>query len=787
MTKKDKFYFFIFTIFPFLFFSPMYFHGKIMLWLDMLYYFMPMKEICSESLKNGILPLWNPYIYCGNPLLANMQSAVFYPLSIFYHILPFDVALCISTYLTFFIMSIFFYFFIRLNNISEEGSFFSSLIFSYNYYMLIKAVELADINVLMWLPAVLYFTKKYILQKKIYDLFFLIFSLALSFLGGHLQVFSNVYLLFLLLLFYDTVLSKNNQILFFIKINIFITLFFLFLVSVQLIPTLKFILHSKRNILGLGFDESGSTYMRIEQILMFFFPFLSSLFPAEINFFNWVNLINIGIPSVIIFFIGCYTINDRKFRNFWLIILTFTLFICVMGNMFFYEYIFKIFKPLQYIRYVSKINIIILFVICFFVGIGFDNIFIIEKEKLKKIRDVFFIILYFLLIIFIFLTIYKIPVLKIYKRIFDPLMNFEKIYDIVILYNMFLKNFVIYLCGFLITLLIMHFVIKNKFPDIILKNILVILTFLLLFEFFAIKDNLYIKYNQIKTENKLIAQIKKTGDISNKRILSPWVIDPFKKSIFIVDEKDFINHQIEKLFPNIPMIYKIKNVDGFDSLFLGNFHKLKLLMSYTMEPWDNYLFGLFSAEYIISKKELKGKNITLESKGISFLYKNKNFLDMAFFIPSYANILYIDEKNKDYKKDLEKPFALSKNIIFYSKDKKEIQKLINPYNNKNKSNRIINLIQKNINEYEIIIENENPGFLVLTDNYYPGWMAYINGQKTKLYNAYLTFKSVFLNKGKNKINFIFKDNALTIGYMISIVFFILMLFNCFFYLNRNLK
>jgi hypothetical protein len=36
----------------------------------------------AARLQSGQLPLWNPYIYAGHPFLADIQSAVFYPLSL---------------------------------------------------------------------------------------------------------------------------------------------------------------------------------------------------------------------------------------------------------------------------------------------------------------------------------------------------------------------------------------------------------------------------------------------------------------------------------------------------------------------------------------------------------------------------------------------------------------------------------------------------------------------------------------------------------------------------------
>src|SRR6266404_3377252 len=44
----------------------------------------PWRILSMDLLKQGIFPLWNIYAFAGNPLLANLQSAVFYPLNIIF-------------------------------------------------------------------------------------------------------------------------------------------------------------------------------------------------------------------------------------------------------------------------------------------------------------------------------------------------------------------------------------------------------------------------------------------------------------------------------------------------------------------------------------------------------------------------------------------------------------------------------------------------------------------------------------------------------------------------------
>jgi hypothetical protein len=63
----------------------MFFHkivctNLILVGVDSFLYFYPYRAFVTQQLLQGRLPLWNPYLFMGVPLLANMQAAVLYPL-----------------------------------------------------------------------------------------------------------------------------------------------------------------------------------------------------------------------------------------------------------------------------------------------------------------------------------------------------------------------------------------------------------------------------------------------------------------------------------------------------------------------------------------------------------------------------------------------------------------------------------------------------------------------------------------------------------------------------------
>jgi hypothetical protein len=64
---------------------------------------------------------------------------------------------------------------------------------------------------------------------------------------------------------------------------------------------------------------------------------------------------------------------------------------------------------------------------------------------------------------------------------------------------------------------------------------------------------------------------------------------------------------------------------------------------------------------------------------------------------------------------------------------------------------------------------DNPGILVLADSFYPGWSAYVNGRQEKIYRANLFFRAVPLSAGTHSVEFRYEPRSFAIGRAVSIV------------------
>jgi hypothetical protein len=73
------------------------------------------------------------------------------------------------------------------------------------------------------------------------------------------------------------------------------------------------------------------------------------------------------------------------------------------------------------------------------------------------------------------------------------------------------------------------------------------------------------------------------------------------------------------------------------------------------------------------------------------------------------------------------------------------------------------------NSLRIEIESALPGMLVLTDTYYPGWRATVNGEKARIYKVNGAFRGVLVPAGSSEVRMDYRPMSVPVGITISLV------------------
>src|SRR3989344_1463805 len=157
--------------------------------------FYPYRTFINESLSKGEIPLWNPYNFSGSPLLANFQSAVFYPLNWIYFFLPQITAWGLLVVVQPVLGTLFMYLYLRQFIRQKLAAFFGAFTFGFSGFILVWSQENAVVGqAAIWYPLALLATDKLISFPSSKYFIFLIAVLTLCILAGFLQVTFYIFL-----------------------------------------------------------------------------------------------------------------------------------------------------------------------------------------------------------------------------------------------------------------------------------------------------------------------------------------------------------------------------------------------------------------------------------------------------------------------------------------------------------------------------------------------------------------------------------------------------------------
>jgi membrane protein YfhO len=146
--------------------DEMIFSGKIPFFRDLAAYFYPIKFSVAESFKAGQLPLWEPRMAAGFPILAEFQSAVFYPPSVVFYIMPFFAAIQFSYVFHYAVAASGSYVLLRSWKQPIFVALIGSMLFSFGGTMVSLTNLLNHFQSAVWLPWLVYCWERAVENKR---------------------------------------------------------------------------------------------------------------------------------------------------------------------------------------------------------------------------------------------------------------------------------------------------------------------------------------------------------------------------------------------------------------------------------------------------------------------------------------------------------------------------------------------------------------------------------------------------------------------------------------------
>jgi hypothetical protein len=262
-----------------------YLRGQVSFPWDILGTHYPLFFLQADAFRNDALPLWDPYIYGGNPNISNIQAAIFYPINFIICLLAAisnNLGFRVVEYqliLHFFLAGLFMYLFSRSNNLEVFGSLVSAITYMFGGFFVSQVQHLGVESAAAWIPLIfLLLQKAFRTRSLVYGVLSGI-PIAFHILAGHGP--SSTVLIIVLSFYFVYTQCQNYRKHTGLKgivrlLGIFVLAFSLGLAlsAVQTLPTLELLPHSIME--GRTYEQATRAPFSLQSLMTFFVPnFLS--------------------------------------------------------------------------------------------------------------------------------------------------------------------------------------------------------------------------------------------------------------------------------------------------------------------------------------------------------------------------------------------------------------------------------------------------------------------------------------------------------------------------------
>lgn len=672
----------------------------------------PWRKIAIDQWKKGEVPRWNSYSFSGTPLTANIQAGVFYPLNILFFLLPFPWAWTVLIILEPLLAGLLLYIYLRHLRLDMVPSFFGALIWSFSGFSIAWLTWGTMLHVALWLPLLLLaIDKLFSHASTIPWTAVLVIVLTSQFLAGHIQI--SVYIMigagvYTLWILYH---QKSKQPVVRLLLSIVI---FLIISSIQWIPFLQVFKESAR-LVDLSAWQQEGWFLPWQHLVQFIAPdFFGN--PTTLNYWgvwNYGELIGyIGIAPLV-FALYALLARPQHIAKFWSILF-------LLGLLFLlptpiakipYQLQLPIISSLQ----PTRLMVIVDFCLVFLAAMGLD--------RWLKQRD---------------------------------------------------KNIWIAIGSIALTLFIAWIIVLSRnfwASDAIKIGLVTSQRNLYLPSGLFVAVSVLIGFAQLQHKKKIVWIICVLGIVGATGfdlLRFGWKFTPFVSSLYFFPSTktiEFLGKQ-EKPFrvmngdrrvfpPNVLSYYGIETIEGYDPIYSARYEEFIAASErgngdiappfgfnriITPHNLDSPLLPFLNIGYIISLTDLDKPFLQkVFQEGETRVYEYSKFLPRTFFV---EETIFISDKQKIIDTLFQEAFDPKKTAI--TEEQLDFHVTSSPMD-------IVRIASYDVSSMTLDTVTRSDRFLVVSNIYYPGWTATIDGEKTKIFRTNFLFQGMVVPAGTHRI------------------------------------
>lgn len=769
-------------IFEFPFFReaapPDFQHASNALLSDMVLKFYPWHTVAREAIQNGQFPFWNPYIYAGTPLFANAESAILYPINLVGYLLPLDAVFAFSAIVRMFIGGLGTYLFLRALKVNEFGASVSAVTFMFGGSMIVW-LNYPVSSTYVWMPLLFFLGERFLVRRTLIYIPLISLVVGIQILGGHYQTSFMILVAWWLYCMYRMfqVFRRDyswRQVTYASLLLASGVILGILLVAVQLLPFWEWLNQTNETQFRLEERASavwiepsfwkGAIVTFVTLVLPNFFGNPTWGDPTNFFYSNYIEqMVYMGIVPISLAIVAALgskskatplikrSIEEREASSISKAGLI--LFLAGLG-LFFLGMALRLpgidlmnHLPVFNVVASERYRLIFTFFVAVLAGLGAERIFYFSLGTA--------VFRYLLLGLIVFAgmgTILLIAVhwvLVIFKDFVTDFNRIDTLYPIMM--EAFTLSKVTMYLPILIALAFAGVIILYRKHFISPQLSQVSLFGLILVDLFVFGHS----FNPMMPKDQIFPRTEAVEFLQDRLGQEPMRI------IALNDD----------LPPNTGTPYRFFEITGSDfparrylelALALGG--ELIGHNRITFVTLHPRLLDLMNIKYVVASVELEAGfsnqlQEVYQTPSVK-IYENLNYLPRAYVV---HQVEIIDKDAEILDMLISSSVDPSNRIIIEEPPPVELLK------NQASFNDSVQIVQYQSQQITIETQLAADGFLFLSDVYYPGWQAFVDGQETRIYRANYAFKALYLPKGPHSVRFIYTPPSLELGLTITLI------------------
>ncbi|MBS4027059.1 MAG: YfhO family protein [Ignavibacteriales bacterium] len=730
---------------------------KAFFWEDFLYYFYPVRNFATVSLANGEIPLWNPYTFGGMPFLADIQTTVFYlpnfllipfvsngRLDAWYHEM-FLVA-------HFFLAGVTMFYCARAFGLSRIAATFCAFVYMLSGFAIVHTIHQVVLVQAAWFPLIVLLFRKTMEELSLLSMSVCSFVLSMSVLGGHPQF--TLYIFFFLFVFflYEQIHFVREQKISGDSISIFpilrrsllaagVILFAVGFSAIQLLPTFELANLSVRE--EITFAKSSEGQLWWQQLITFLVPKFygsSSALQAEnpIRYWGpgmywsfWETCIYTGVAAFSLAIISLSLWKENRFVVFFGCFGVFALLYALGDNFVLHPFFYKVVPGFDKFRSMGRWGFFVTFAVALMSGFGLQQMLSNAKGEKKKL---------FSLILLVIFGITSILTVLVHTGALNDFIHWQasigafKVapadllhpHSLKIVKSQTLASFFIVgiSCG------ILYLFLNNTIKPILAVLLLFAAQFIDMHVFGFVQNNAKVDPGAYFSERKnYIEQIK--GEEKN--------------GLFRVNARNRGSIFLDR---NQGMLDKIFLMEGYTPL------ALQRVLPPAATPEKGY-------QLLNTKYRLKVDTLLVQRQMRTRMRFELDSLCLprAMFVYNYR--VFENEK-------AESTFLAGKEFNPWETVVLEEKPQITLADTTQTLDWNWSIEEYRNNAIRFKGETPKTGLFLVSEIFYPGWNAYVDGKQTKIYRADWSLRAIVVDKGEHTIEMKFEPEPYYSGMKISL-------------------